>query len=363
MEETQLRGAKVLQKYSERVEHLLRDFFEEKKSEFSSTHDSDIVERLEEFCLRGGKRLRPALVYYGYRLLGGKDSDDIVKASLVMELLHAFLLIHDDIMDESTLRRGGPTIHKHYEDVFQKVYVGQSDRARRFGESMAILVGDLAHCLAIDLFSTLEFEEELKARVLERLNKSITATIFGQELDLQFEAEGMARFEDVLTMYRLKTAQYTFECPLHVGALLANGGKEDLELLSRYAIPLGIAFQIQDDILGLFGDEEKTGKPVGSDLRQGKQTLLLTKLLEDGSKEHRKVIREVLGKKDISNAEIEKARAVVRESGALAYAKKLSETYLGQTEAALHKMKERDYDKETREILCDIAHFVVERNV
>jgi len=353
------KGKMFLENYAKRANPLLRDFFREQRTRFSS--ESEMLERIEEFCLRGGKRLRPALVYLGYRLLGGKDSDDIVKTSLVVELIHSFLLIHDDVMDESFLRRGKPTLHKRYEDECKKCYQKYNNHAR-LGESLAVLAGDLSHCLALNLLHSAPFPSDRKMRVLDKLHQAIQATIFGQELDLRLEAKGMSKPKDILRMYRLKTAQYTFECPLQVGVILTGGSNKDLELISSFSIPLGIAFQIQDDILGLFGDKEVTGKSVDNDIRQGKQTLLIAKALENGREKERKTIQEALGNNRVSKTQIKELQDIVKSTGALSYAEQVARKHLRKAEIALEKMFQENYDRNTLRILKDLTDFVIERN-
>lgn len=341
-------GKVILENYAERLNPFLSDFFKESKV--------GGMEYIEEFCQRGGKRLRPALVYYGYRLLGKRYSARIIKASLAIEFTHTFLLIHDDIMDESMLRRGGPTLHKFF------VKQGPQNGAARFGESMAILAGDMCQCLALDVLSAINFPSDLKLRVIKKLNDTVIGTILGQELDIQLAASNISTTKDILRMYRLKTAQYTFECPLQMGVILADGKEKDLQIVSDYAIPLGIAFQIQDDILGLFGDKKTIGKGEGADLKQGKQTLLIAKALEKSSKKEIKIIRQALNNISLTKQKIEEVRRIVKESGALSYAKRLSKIKFQQAKKALQKMRKQNYNKEAIDTLYSIANFTIDRN-
>ncbi len=345
----------TLKQYAKRTDPLLSDFFQSQKSQTpkSLEYAHQMLENLEDFCTRGGKRLRPALVYYGYKLLGGDDSKDILKASLAMELVHAFLLIHDDIMDQSNLRRGKATLHKLYEN----------GNSQRFGESMGILAGDLSFCLAFQLLLSTNFSSKQKTQVLQRLQDTIINTIYGQELDIRLETNGLSKPSEILDVYRLKTAQYTFECPLHIGAMLAGANQEDLKIISDYSIPAGIAFQIKDDILGMFGDQKKTGKPVGSDLQQGKQTLLIAKALQKANKAQREKIRCALGNRDLTKKELVEIRRVIEKAGALEFAEKLAKKYITQTKQALKKFSKRGWDKNTIQKLDTITDFIIERKV
>jgi len=349
-----------IENYAKRVNLFLKDFFEEQKLKISPAQ-TGMFEHLEEFCLRGGKRLRPALVYLGFRLLGGKDSEDIVKVSLVTEFIHSFFLIHDDVMDESTTRRGKPTVHCEYEARCRERY-RSFDKYSRLGESLAILAGDLSYCLATRLLCQIKLPPERKIQVLDKLHEMVIATIFGQELDLRIQADTKVAPRDVIQMYRMKTAKYSFEGPLQIGVILAGGNQKDLEIISSYAIPLGIAFQIQDDILGLFGTEEVTGKSVRNDIEQGKQTLLIAKALENGSKKERKTIQEALGNNRVSKTQIKELQDIVKSTGALSYANQLAERHMKKAKVVLQKMHQKDYERNILNILEDITDFVIRRN-
>jgi len=297
---TEVPAKTTLAKYAERINPLMTEFFQRQKAKVPNSfqYARQMLNNVEDFCTRGGKRLRPALVYYGYRLLGGDQSKEILKASLTMELIHTFLLIHDDVMDKSDFRRGKKTIHKIYETEYKTIYSANGN-SRRFGEAMGILAGDISFCLGFKPLLLSHFSPELKVQAMKKMSDTLISTSFGQELDIRFEASGFSTPSEVLDLYELKTAQYTFEYPLHIGAILAGATGQDLKTISAYAIPCGIAFQIQDDILGMFGDEQKTGKPVGSDLKQGKQTLLIAETLKRASKNDLKKIHHSLGNKDL----------------------------------------------------------------
>lgn len=345
----------TLVKYREQTDPLLLDFFRSQKAQIPKSlgYAHQMLENLEEFCTRGGKRLRPALVFYGFKLLGGRKSKDIFKLSLAMELIHTFLLIHDDIIDRSDIRRGKATLHKIYEN----------GNSQRFGETMGILTGDLSFCLAFKLLLSTNFSSELKMKVLQKLQDTIIDTIFGQELDIRLEANGLSKPSEILDVYRLKTAQYTFGCPLHIGAMLTGANQEDLKVISDFAIPAGIAFQIRDDILGLFGDQRKTGKPVGSDLRQGKQTLFIAYALQKGTKDEQKKIKTALGNKNLSKKEVAEIGRIIEKTGALEFAEKLAGEQINQARRALKKFSKQGWDKDTIQKLNTIADFIVERKV
>ncbi|OGZ42534.1 MAG: hypothetical protein A3C80_01345 [Candidatus Ryanbacteria bacterium RIFCSPHIGHO2_02_FULL_45_43] len=354
-----------LGKFAALTDPLLKNFFNEQKAAVprSLAYARRMIDVVEDFCMRGGKRLRPALVYYGYKLVGGKKEKDILKASLAMELVHAFLLIHDDIMDEDEMRRGKATVHKLYENEYKTRRQKHTNpkHSKHFGETMAILAGDLASQLATTLILSTTFDAEMKIRAISKLSETVKNTIFGQELDIRLETSPAPTPAEILNVYRLKTAQYTFESPLHIGLILAKATPKNIQDISRYAVPGGIAFQIQDDILGIFGNEKKLGKPILSDIKQGKQTLLVAKALEMGNSSHRKQILSALGRKQISKRQAEEVRLALKNSGALAYCKDLAKKYAEQAKDSLKQFNRKKYNQEVIETLSGLADLIIKR--
>ncbi|HEX2577884.1 MAG TPA: polyprenyl synthetase family protein [Aquihabitans sp.] len=225
------------------------------------------VDALADLVLAGGKRLRPAFCHWGFVACGGDpEAPEVVEAGAAFELLQGFALIHDDVMDGSAVRRGAPAVHRAFVDRHRRA--GWAGEDRRFGEGAAILIGDLAIVYADRLLP--DAGPELAALWDElRIELNI-----GQYLDLVGTVTGRSDRPNARRIARYKSGKYTIERPLHVGALLA-GRPDRVEPLSRYGDPLGQAFQLRDDVLGVFGDAARTGKPVGDDLREGKPTLLL----------------------------------------------------------------------------------------
>jgi geranylgeranyl diphosphate synthase type I len=254
----------------------------------------DVAEALREYLLRGGKRLRGALVLLGHEAAGGRK-EAALDASIGVELLHAYLLIHDDFMDQDDVRRGGPTLHRAL-------------GGDHLGSSLALLCGSLCEAWAYQLLGA---AAPLAARTVEQV-------IIGQMADLRAPRGRELSASEILEVQRAKTGTYTFELPLHLGASLAMAPQPLLDVLSAYARPLGVAFQIADDLLGTFGAPEVTGKPNASDLREGKWTLLVARALEKASAADAARLRAQLGKPD---ADVEELRAILRRSGAEASAK------------------------------------------
>ncbi|MFH0978847.1 MAG: polyprenyl synthetase family protein [Candidatus Woesearchaeota archaeon] len=333
------------------IDHELERFFDArmKKAKGISPEAYEAFQILKEFNLRGGKRIRPMLTISSYRGFGGKNKE-ITRAALAVELMESFLLIHDDIMDKDAMRRGGPTVHKIYETKFKG--------AEHYGNSLAIVVGDIASALGSEAIAETGFDARRRIEAIEKFNKVIINTCFGQILDLKSEM-CYPKERDIVQIHTLKTAIYTIEGPLHIGAILAGASREQLRQLTRFAIPLGKAFQLKDDILGVFGSAKRIGKPVGSDIRQGKRTLLILKAMEKGNEEDRKLLKRCLGKKSLSSREINKVRIILRSTGSLQYSEQLVKENISLAKSALNEIR---MEKESKEFLKGIADYVMERD-
>ncbi|WP_228387131.1 polyprenyl synthetase family protein [Ornithinicoccus halotolerans] len=271
--------------------------------------------------LAGGKRLRAAFLYWGYRAQGGPDSAALVRAASAMELFQAAALLHDDVMDDSDLRRGSATAHRRF--AAQHADAGWEGDAERFGRSAAILAGDLCLNWSDETFagSGLPATELQRARpVFDRMR---TQLMGGQYLDVLLSQQDWdaldhtARVEQCRTVIRFKSAQYSIEQPLLIGATAAGAGPEDVSALSRYGLALGEAFQLRDDVLGVFGDPGTTGKPAGDDLREGKRTVLVAHALEHASREDAALLRTALGDPGLTPQRVEECRAALERSGAV----------------------------------------------
>lgn len=298
---------------------------------------AEALEYTREIALAGGKRIRGALLYWAYVGLGGKEKKKIIKVAVAVELVHLFLLVHDDIIDRGDLRHNKETLHKMLERKYRKKM--SVEGAQHFGQSVAIIVGDMLYAIAnkIILEAGLPLEETLRA--MTQLQKIVANTIVGQSQDISIEYNKNSSQEDVLAMYENKTARYTFEGPLHVGAMFAGcNDKKTFDLLSSYAMPLGIAFQIKDDILGVFGDEQKIGKSVASDIEEGKQSLLVVFARQSASPTQKKQLKAILGKKNLTVGEIKMFQDILKITGALSYAKELSTQHLQKGKKEIEKV-------------------------
>ena len=298
----------------------------------------------------GGKRLRPAFCHWGYVAAGGAPSDQrIIDAGAAFELLQAFALIHDDVMDGSSVRRGAPTVHRRFTE--RHADADWSGEARRFGEGVAILAGDLALVYA-DLL--LPPATPALAALWHELRVELNV---GQYLDLSGTATGGVGRDGARRIARLKSGRYTIQRPLQLGALLADAPSL-ADDLSRYGDPLGEAFQLRDDVLGVFGDEARTGKPVGDDLREGKPTLLLAVAAEHATPDQQAVLAAV-GDPDLDAATVAELQAVFDATGALAFVEAEIEQLAAQATAALPPL---DLAPGAHLALVDLAAFVVARD-
>lgn len=318
---------------------------------------AELLDRMNRFVLAGGKRLRGALLYYGYKLSGGEDDQEIMKACVGIELVHSFFLVHDDIMDRDDKRHGVDTLHREFAALGKKFFPEKDDK--HFGVSMAITAGDLLGSMGSQRIFSAKFSADRIVRALSVMQGSISRTGLGQAMDIHMGYAGKGTEKEVLVMYQNKTARYTFESPLHLGGILAGATEDLLEAFTQYALPLGIAFQLQDDMLGIYGESRKMGKLVGSDIAEGKMTLLLVKALELSVPGDRKKLLSLIGKADITEKEVQCARSIFASSGSLAYVRKLEDKYL--QEGMLVAQLFPDEHAEAKEFLVGVARYLRER--
>jgi geranylgeranyl diphosphate synthase type I len=307
-----------------------------------------LVDGVARLMVQGGKRLRPALVYYTYRACGGRLDEQALPLALAIEFLHTYLLIHDDIMDHAGVRRGQPAAHVRFRDLHRAS--GLRGDADDFGRSAAILVGDLAHTYAVELFTgaltrpgagaapDAPLSRQRQAELHRCFSAMCEEVVGGQYLEYLLahrgpsgdEPEGAgeaaagdragqaaaSRQAELLRVLRLKSGRYTAERPIQLGALLAGAPPEPRAELSRYGTAVGEAFQLQDDLLGVFGDPAAVGKPVGDDLREGKFTLLIHHALVHGSPGDRRLIAAALGDPGLTAGDLARVQLALERSGA-----------------------------------------------
>ncbi|PIR73608.1 MAG: polyprenyl synthetase family protein [Candidatus Moranbacteria bacterium CG10_big_fil_rev_8_21_14_0_10_35_21] len=349
---------KELADFKKKIDKEIEDYFDATIKEVAKIDliTTDSLRYVKKIILAGGKRLRPAFMFYGYLAAGGKEKEKILKTAVSIELIHMFLLIHDDIIDRDGKRHGMETVNLHYEKIGKKLFPKNS--VDHFGNSMAIIIGDMVGALGNQIIFNSSFDSKIILKALYKLQNIVSLTVVGQTKDIYIEYRQKASEEEILKMYEYKTARYTVEGPLHLGAILGGTDENFLKNLSLFAVPIGIAFQIQDDILGIFGSEKKIGKEVGSDIKGGKETLLVEKAKEKGTPAQKKILEALLGSKNIKSADIEKFRSIILETGALEYAQKLSRDLIAQGKDSLEKM---EFNSEAKEFLLGLADYMAER--
>lgn len=314
---------------------------------------AELLKVSADFIMAGGKRLRPAFTYFGYKAVGGQDDEAILKAAIPMELVHAGALVHDDVMDNSDVRRGNPTVHR----VFEK-NLGSAAT----GTATAIVAGDQILALADRAFSEYPYFDERFRDARRTFDQMCVEINYGQYLDVIGNLMGLVDDDWAMKVMRFKTAGYTVEKPLVIGALLAGANGQQREVLSGYGLPLGIAFQIRDDILGMFGNEAEVKKPVDSDLKEGKKTLLVIhaagELERQNRWEDRKRFFEILGNQKLTKEDYNWCQELMTETGALKYCEKQVGIL---TEQAKQSLLAGDFDPQAKRYLLGIADYLVAR--
>jgi geranylgeranyl diphosphate synthase type I len=317
-----------------------------------SVFDTDLAQPIDEIArlvLAGGKRLRPAFCHWGFVGAGGNPDDQrVIDAGAAFELMHAFALFHDDVMDGSATRRGEPTMHIVMSELHEKnSWVGES---RRFGEGAAILVGDLAFVYADQLLLG------APQPVWSIWNELRVELNFGQYLDMLGSANSERRLVKAERICRYKSGKYTIERPLHLGAVLAAPEKAEqlLPALSAYGLPLGDAFQMRDDVMGAFGETSVTGKPVGDDLREGKPTPLMAMATARANAAQLGVL-QLVGNTVLNDAQVADVQTVIRETGAL---DQLEQLITSLTDDAIEAIGKAPLSQEARNELVELAAFV-----
>lgn len=353
-------------------EHILKKFKKSFDAELERTLDLKIAEAkkispwavnftkdLKDYMVEGGgKRARPSILYYTYLAGGGKNKKAILRASVCAELIHVAYLIQDDIIDRDNLRHGKDAMHYHCEKWALKNLRMDKANARHYGISQAICISDIALEMAFRALADSPFEEKAKIMAIQKLAEMAFDTAIGQMSDMLAENLDSINEKDVIKILNYKTALYTFFGPISIGAMFAGKPKKYIERLAAFAIPLGVAFQVEDDILGVFGSQEETGKPVGADIREGKKTLLIVKALELGNAGQKKELLEALGNPKISDRKIERARRIIAETGSLEYSKNLAQKLVAQSREAIEKSK---FDSRSKKFFIELAEFIIKR--
>ena len=321
-----------------------------------------LSEALNEF-LSGGKRLRPAFCYWGWRGAGGDANDPVldeaaIRAAASLEFLQACALIHDDVMDCSDTRRGRPAVHHRFASLHRgSEWLGSPET---FGVGAAILIGDLCLSWADQVLLTSGMPADALRRAKVVYDEMRTELMAGQYLDLLEQARGGGSIDRALRVVQYKSAKYTIERPLHIGAALAGASPQLTDAYTAYGLPLGEAFQMRDDVLGVFGDPKETGKPAGDDLREGKRTVLIATALDRSTETQAIVLRTHLGDPALDAAGLEALRSVICDTGALAFVEQQIQTRLDD---ALTAAASPLIESVAQRFLTELAHAATSRSV
>jgi geranylgeranyl diphosphate synthase type I len=321
-----------------RVHKVLDDFLSRQVAtlEAVSPDCAPMVEAVADL-MRGGKRLRPAFCYWAWRGAGGADGEEILAAATALEFFQAAALIHDDVMDDSDTRRGMPSVHRRFAALHADA--GWSGSGDRFGLAGAVLAGDLCLVWCDELFAGSGLPADALLRARGMFDRMRTELMGGQYLDMLEQSVAAQRrdgsVERARRVIRYKSAKYTIEHPMLIGGLLAGADDDLLAAYSAFGLPLGEAFQLRDDVLGVFGDPARTGKPAGDDLREGKRTVLVAKALERATPAQAAVVERLLGDPDLDAAGVDRLREVFLATGALRAVEELIDELVEQAVGAL----------------------------
>jgi len=352
-------GKKFLKDYIAKTEGILDDYFQKKIAEAKgiSEINEEILKAFYETVKRG-KRIRGALITLGYLLANNTKEAEVLFASLSVELFHAAVLVHDDIMDEDEIRRGLRTIHKQCEDIAIRDSI---PNAPHYGISQAINIADGGYFMAWEALLNSRLKNEDIVKSGEVFANFVIRVAHGQVLDVANLSMKGANPDHISKVHRYKTAEYTGVMPLLMGAALAGLHDEELkQAIYNYGLAFGWAFQIQDDILGIFGEEEEFGKPIGSDLREGKNTFLTLHVQTNGTDEQKEFLKYCLGNHSITKEDVEKMKAIFKECGAYDYAYSEGMKYVQEGIKYIPQITEKP---ETKEILESLIVYMMERVV
>lgn len=321
----------------------------------------EYIELFYKLNFGGAKRLRAAFVYYSYLMHGGKDFDAILDVCVAIEIAHLYLLVIDDWMDLSDSRRGVPTIS--YELTKKHKEKGWKGSSKHFGDSIATMVGLIFAHYSIDTLLGANFDKELLKRAINQLNRQFIMTAHGQSYDVLNGVIGHASYNEIINVLYWKTGIYTYDNPLRIGAILAGAKDEDLDKFKLFGQEGGVSFQIQDDILGTFGNKDKTGKSVDGDIKEGKHTLLSWKAYEEADKAQKVTLDKVLGNHNATDEEVEEVRNIFIDTGSLTYSRETSLQMVKDAKKHLIEQANVKWEAEGFDFLLGIADYMIEREI
>jgi geranylgeranyl pyrophosphate synthase len=315
-----------------------------------------LLQEMKKFSLRGGKRLRPFMAYLGYKLGGGRNDEAFARLALAWEVYHLGALIHDDIMDQDYQRYGGLNIAGVYERQLRRKF--PEEVAHKHALNAALMAGDAAFLLAVELITTIPTEPEIRERLLADFLKMHFRLVGGQFVEDSVTLSPKLTPQQIRRIYVNKSGHYSMVAPLRSGAVLAGANDTILSILERYGLHAGVAFQIADDLLGMFGSAKEIGKPTISDLREGKRTLLIHYGLQFANDADRAIIKSKLGNKSINTQDLKQVRKILTDNGAKA---KTIFTAQAEADTAKKAISKLALPGELPQLFMDLAEYIVNR--
>jgi geranylgeranyl diphosphate synthase type I len=362
--EASAQSLEQLKSLREQIEAQLQDFLTTQSNYFTAIAPElkPAATSLTAFVINGGKRFRPLFAAVGAMGAGSQLNDAEIRAFASLELLQACALVHDDLMDASDTRRGEPAIHKLFESMHESEKF--QGKATQFGLSASVLIGDLALIWSDQMLNSSGIKSESLLAALSVHDEMRVELIAGQYLDVFEQARGTQSVAQALNIARYKSAKYTIERPLHLGAAIAipDAAKRAqlVSIYSEFGLPLGEAFQLRDDLLGVFGDPKVTGKPAGDDLREGKRTVLMAMTHDRISGPAEAEFLKEFGNHDISDSAITRLQEIISETGAAMHVEDLIEDL---TSTALEALNRDEIVPQARELLTEMAIIATKRNM
>jgi geranylgeranyl diphosphate synthase type I len=350
-----------LTEYKQRIDADIKQFCDQALTESYESFGEYPTEAVKAYCSllgRGGKRIRGALTMTAYKMLGGTNEQAALEAARAVEMLHAYILMVDDIQDRSETRRGGPTAHMLLKKYHEQHHL--KDDALHFGQSITMNGFLFGSHSALNVLADLDIAAEYKLAAIKNVNKHFINTAYGQSLDIFNEVTESADEDAVNNVLLWKTAFYTFANPLQLGAILAGAPEKDLVQLEEYSMHAGRVFQITDDILGIFSEESSSGKSPLDDIKEGKRTILTVKALESAGELDAYFLEQMLGNRQLTQAEFHRCKEIIEDSGALAYAQKQAKDSVVDALASISNAK-ASWGSEQVAFLEQLVQFLINR--
>lgn len=355
-----VKGKNYLKDYSARARPILASFLDQ---EIKSAEQLDMgsipLELLKDYSkmVSEGKGIRGALIELAYKACGGEDTQKILDTGIFIELFHSAILIQDDFMDRDSFRRGIESTHKKFERIGKEI--GIKTPPEHYGNSVAVCLSDTGFYYSWKVLMGAQFSPEVLVKAGQVYAEHIARLGLGQALDMSITGAENTNEKDALKVLFLKSVEYTAILPMKIGAILAGNLDKSIEdAIENYARCLGWAFQIQDDILGLYAKEEELGKPVGSDLCEGKNTLLMINLRKLGTAEQKEFQSTILGNENVTKEDVDKMKQILKDSGTLQHVLDLGWNYANEGKKHIPLITS---DKEIAETLESLIEYMMER--